>query len=196
MTLISGMTKVVLWNLKVYWEQERNQVEQKDVNQVLDCILTKDYSHFTQCNIQRMIEFGDYLFVCLEQDIPIAFAIGVDRPSSAYDIWSPSFAERHGSFHIELVVSFVKGYGRPVLAFIEQFARDTLNREQLDLLALDVPKLIHYYKACGFHLRTSPTKDTYKTRFMYKRLQDAPNREKNKSTRLKTRPKKLSFYQL
>jgi hypothetical protein len=166
------MPRVWSWNLKIYWSREMSGGnEQNRLNRVLDSILRQDHREFKKEMVQRLLEWGDYLFAYVENDNVLAFAIGVDRPSISHDLWSPHFAEPHGSFHIELVVSFERGCGEVVLKEVEWFARDILNREQLDLLSLNNRKLIHYYKRCGFlREKGDVSKDTYRTRFMYKPL--------------------------
>ncbi len=148
--------KIQLIPLKLYWFCEQTHIEktrQKTWNKHIDLLLNKKicrYNIFNKDEILRNIEYGDYLFVAVENSKLVAFAICQDHPSPTYNIWKPNFSKRHGSFEISMICSSIPGTGQLLVNEISQFASSMLIRTQLEMVAVNSELVKHYSTNFGF----------------------------------------------
>ncbi len=173
-------------SLKVYWWLESSGQSNEKQNHWIDFILKQEYSIFKAKYIHLALEYADYLFIGFSKEEIVSFAFCSDRPDPRYNLWSKHVSNKHGSLTISLIISSwknsQKGFGKPLLFFMEHFAQSILVRQQINLMSLRIPKLRNYYLGCGYTEGVTNYKDG--TIFMYK------NFNKNLSTIEKLKRKK------
>ncbi len=149
--------------LKWYWYCESggkgHATTQKRWNALIDEILLKwKSSVFDKADVVKAIEYGDYLFVALQNSKIVAFAICQDHPSADYCLWKPNYAQKHGMFEISLICSAKRGTGTALITHIETFAMTVLLRSHLFLAAIN-DKLVAHYTTLGFQHHGEKTLD-------------------------------------
>ncbi len=147
--------KIHLINLKVYWYNEKNDISaNKEINKWINFILDKkSFREFSLTDIQRSIEYGDYLFVLKDHNQIKSFAVCSDHPSITYDYWQTNqVLNPHGHLTLSLIYSFEKGFAKDIMKSIRNFAFSMLIRKSIRLSSINAPKLIQFYMENDYKL--------------------------------------------